>query len=181
MNRWNRLPLRTQLTAVFSVLLLVGLGLTGLVAHALLERSLIGQVDAQLESAGTALANQALRRDLSSSGQGDSVLPSDYQVVVLDTTGTVVQRYAAVQAESSPQITDLSPQDVEDYWEDVQTADRSWVSSQGRWRRVRSRLSPRSLRASRRSAKRSGGRSSTPMATHRSGWRPWSRRRDGSS
>ena len=38
MTLWTRLPLRTQLTAVFSVLLLVGLGLTGLAAHALLEQ-----------------------------------------------------------------------------------------------------------------------------------------------
>ena len=83
---------------------------------------------------------------------------------------------AAVFAPVSP-----SQGDVEDYWEDVQTADRSWVRSQSRWRRIRSRLSPRSLRGSRRSAQRSGGHSRSPMATQRSGWRPWSRRRDGSS
>ncbi|WP_372593655.1 ATP-binding protein [Actinotalea sp.] len=112
MNRWTRLPLRTQLTAVFSVLLLMGLGLTGLAAHALLERSLVAELDAQLESAGTALANQALRRDLSSSGQDDSVLPSDYQVVILDTSGEVVQRYAAAQAETTPSLSALTPDEV---------------------------------------------------------------------
>lgn len=34
---------------------------------------------------------------------------------------------------------------VEAYWRDVQTADRSWAVSHGRWGRLRARLSPKSL------------------------------------
>jgi hypothetical protein len=83
---------------------------------------------------------------------------------------------AAVFAPVSP-----SQGDVEDYWEDVQTADRSWTSAQSRWGRVRSRLSPRSLRGSRKSVQPNGGLSGTSKEGQRSGWRPWPRRRDGSS
>jgi len=114
MTLWTRLPLRTQLTAVFSVLLLVGLGLTGLAAHALLERSLVRQLDAQLEAAGTTLVNRALNREVPSGNQTTSVLPSDYQVIVLDSAGNVARRYSTDDAPSTPLIPTLTVSDVSD-------------------------------------------------------------------
>ncbi len=81
---------------------------------------------------------------------------------------------AAVFAPATPSL-----QDVEAYWSDVQTADQSWTAAQSRWRRVRSRLSPRSLRGSKRLTPGMGGRTGTATGTWRSGSRVWSRRRMG--
>ncbi len=134
MSFWNRLPLRTQLTAVFSVLLLLGLALTGITAHALLERSLVGQLDAQLGSAGVALANQALvRPNLPSDGDSDSVLPSDYQAIFLDTDGTVIRRYSSgTSTTAGPELPALSPTDVSALAGDPFTVRD--VSDDRRWR-----------------------------------------------
>ncbi len=134
MRFWNRLPLRTQLTAVFSALLVVGLSLTGITAHALLERSLVDQLDTQLSSAGAALVNEALlRAGLPTDGDGDSVLPSDYQAIILDMSGAVVRRYPTTTASTTgPSIPVLTPADVAGLREAPFTVGD--VSADSRWR-----------------------------------------------
>ncbi len=143
MRFWNRLPLRTQLTAVFGVLLLVGLGLTGITAHVLLERSLVEQLDAQLSGAGVAVVNQALvRTSLPNDGDADSVLPSDYQAIILDADGAVVRRYTATpSAAKAPTIPVLTLADVAALADAPFTVDD--VAGQTHWRVLALPLSDR--------------------------------------
>jgi two-component system OmpR family sensor kinase len=81
--RWARVPLRARLVGIITVLLTVGLLVAGATTTTLLQRYLVGRVDAQLETEGVALANRqldALQRDGCNQGAG-SLLPSDYALI----------------------------------------------------------------------------------------------------
>ncbi|WP_236122961.1 sensor histidine kinase [Cellulomonas palmilytica] len=54
---WRGMPLSGRLVAISTVLLLVGLVLAGVTATALLQRTLVGQVDDKLRTEGLALVN----------------------------------------------------------------------------------------------------------------------------
>ncbi len=97
---WSRLPLRTQLTVVSTVLLVVGLVLSGAVALTLLERSLIDQLDGPLRAAARDIANDARAGNAIGLEQtaDRGLLPSDYQLVFLRPDGTLV---AALPASST--------------------------------------------------------------------------------
>ncbi|HEY3438895.1 MAG TPA: HAMP domain-containing sensor histidine kinase [Actinotalea sp.] len=88
MTRWGRLPLRTQLTALFAVLLVVGLTLAGVTALTLLSRSLVAQVDAQLTAVAPLVVKEAGEWQ---DGGADHVLPG-LSAVLSTTTGDVVTR-----------------------------------------------------------------------------------------
>lgn len=88
-----RLPLRTQLPAVFAALLAVGLLLTGISAFTLLRQSLLTEVDDQLAQAVPTVLEQAtggMRRGARSDGP-----PSDYEVRIAAVDGTVLTRWSA--------------------------------------------------------------------------------------
>lgn len=89
---WSRLPLRTQLTVAFTGLLVVGLVLSGVVALSFLERTLVSQLDVQLRASAESVLDEVRHNDLS--GSDDSTrqtgLPSDYQVILLNTDGKQV-------------------------------------------------------------------------------------------
>ena len=87
---WGRLPLRAQLTAVFALLLVLGLTLTGVTALTLLRQSLVDQLDAQLASAAPLLVRQA-SGGLPQPEASEEGLPSDYFVVFADRTGATVR------------------------------------------------------------------------------------------
>lgn len=87
---WARLPLRAQLTAVFALLLVLGLALTGVTALTLLRQSLVDQLDAQLAAAAPLLVRQA-SDGLPQPEPSREGLPSDYFVVFSDRAGATVR------------------------------------------------------------------------------------------
>lgn len=89
---WRRLPLRTQLSLLFALVLVVGLVLTGATALAMLRQSLVAQLDDQLDRASRDLVaiTGALPRSTS-----EADLPSDYQAVFVTPEGEVWQRWAS--------------------------------------------------------------------------------------
>lgn len=108
------LPLRTQLTAVFATLLVLGLGLSGVVAYTLLERSLTAQLDAQLTTVTPVLLDE-LGGGLPQGGRSDDTLPSDYVVVVNDADGGLLRAWSAGTApEGLPDLTGLTLVEVVD-------------------------------------------------------------------
>lgn len=132
MSTWARLPLRTQLTLVFAVLLLAGLALSGVTALTLLSRSLVGQLDAQLAGAAPQLVQQA-SGGLPGQGRSDRELPSDYHVLFAGTTGAVLQTYSASAAESDgPDIPAMTLEEVVAL--DGEAFTVSSAEGSGRWR-----------------------------------------------
>lgn len=91
-GRWTRMPLRTQLSLLFAVLLVVGLVLTGATALAMLRQSLVAQLDDQLDRASRDLV--AITGSLPDDGSG-AELPSDYQAVFVTPEGQAWQRWAS--------------------------------------------------------------------------------------
>jgi len=111
---WQRLPLRSQLTLVFTALLVLGLGLTGVTALTLLQRSLVGQLDSQLASAAPGLVRHALR-GVPQDGDGDvdEVLPSDYVVVFAQIDGRTTSTFTtSSDATASPRLPTLTAEEV---------------------------------------------------------------------
>ena len=114
-GRWAWIPLRTRLTALFAVLLVVGLVLTGVTALTLLQRSLVAQLDDQLATIAPLVVQQtAGRMDMQEHRERE--LPSDYQVVLSTTTGEVVRRRSGTTTTGSADadIPALTVQDVVD-------------------------------------------------------------------
>ena len=127
---WARLPLRTQLTALFAALLVVALLLTGLTAVTLLRRSLVDQLDDQLASAAPralAAATRGMPETLDPSG------PSDYHVQFATTSGEPVALWRAgtpgVGAPDLPPLDAAAVTDLEGRGFTVAAADGG-----GRWR-----------------------------------------------
>ncbi|WP_250446386.1 HAMP domain-containing sensor histidine kinase [Actinotalea sp. C106] len=110
---WGRVPLRTQLTAVFALLLVVGLGLTGVAAQGLLGQSLVSQVDAQLENAAPALVEEFTSGLPSRGASTDGTQPSDYHVRVAGTDGVTLKQWAATGGTAAiPAIPRLTAEEV---------------------------------------------------------------------
>ncbi|MCL3861522.1 ATP-binding protein [Actinotalea sp. K2] len=108
---WSRLPLRTQLSVVFAVMLALGLVVTGVTAMTLLGRSLVDQLDTQLERDTPGLVRQFTE------GRPpglDSGLPSEYVVVLATVTGETVDSWAdpRAAATSTPDLPSLLVADV---------------------------------------------------------------------
>ncbi|WP_263731574.1 sensor histidine kinase [Cellulomonas sp. SG140] len=75
---WDRVPLRGRLVAVATVLIAVGLVLAGITSTALLQRSLVAQIDDKLRTEGKALASQRITALVNGLHQASG--PSDYYV-----------------------------------------------------------------------------------------------------
>ncbi|GAA3218790.1 HAMP domain-containing sensor histidine kinase [Oerskovia jenensis] len=85
-----RIPLRTRLVAIITLLLATGLGIAAVTTMTVVSRYLVGQVDSQLEREAASIASEPLQQQQSMSG-GDS-LPSDYYVVYRFDEGGMTQR-----------------------------------------------------------------------------------------
>ncbi|MCL2594139.1 MAG: HAMP domain-containing histidine kinase [Promicromonosporaceae bacterium] len=103
-NRWSRLPLRIRLVAIIVVVLIVGLGVTALMTHAVVSRYFMGQVDAQL--ARTIGDTSALQEVI-----GPATSPSDYHVTIrlIDSAETIVSSWpTTVELHGEPQLPSLT-------------------------------------------------------------------------
>ena len=109
---WDRLPLRGRLIGVATVLIAVGLVLAGLTSTALLQRSLVAQIDDKLRTEGTALANQRVTALLNGLHQTGG--PSDYYVrlQVEGAQSFVWGSQSVVDAYGEPNVPNLSAQQV---------------------------------------------------------------------
>ena len=104
---WAGTTLVSRLVGIVTVLLAVGLVLAGATSAALLEGTLIDQVDTKLQTEGEDLAQstvQALSR-----GFGSDMAPSDYYVrVQLEGYEDANISHSAVTRYGTPQVPDLS-------------------------------------------------------------------------
>lgn len=86
---WSLLPLRTRLVGIITALLAAGLLIAGLTTATLLERYLVGQVDRRLATEAEYLAQQKVSSLLfGARGDDETLLPTDYALVVTDMSGT---------------------------------------------------------------------------------------------
>ncbi|MBX9245799.1 HAMP domain-containing histidine kinase [Actinotalea ferrariae] len=106
---WGRLPLRTQLSLLFALVLVVGLVLTGTTALAMLRQSLVAQLDEQLDRASRDLV--AITGSLPR-GAAEADLPSDYQAVFVTPDGEVWQRWSS--RSGSPSVADIPALSVDE-------------------------------------------------------------------
>ncbi|WP_081844434.1 HAMP domain-containing sensor histidine kinase [Cellulomonas sp. URHE0023] len=109
-ERWAATTLVSRLVGIVTVLLAVGLVLAGATSAALLEGTLVGQVDSKLRSGGEALAQSTVAA--LSRGFGSDMAPTDYYVrVQLDDVqnlnGENISRSAATEY-GIPQVPDLT-------------------------------------------------------------------------
>jgi two-component system OmpR family sensor kinase len=89
-RRIAALPLGARMVAILCLVLLVGLLVTGITAQTLLRRSLVEQVDSQLETYAQPLLDQATGGGGPWRGDDADRLPSDYYVELLDASGATV-------------------------------------------------------------------------------------------
>jgi two-component system OmpR family sensor kinase len=109
----DRIPLRTRLVVVTTVLLGVGLVLAGAVSATLLERSLIAQIDNKLQNEGTALASQQIRALVT--GLNANSGPSDYYVRLLSDSGQPLAAWGwptTLNRSGTPDLPALTPDQV---------------------------------------------------------------------
>ncbi|MCV2395077.1 HAMP domain-containing histidine kinase [Actinotalea sp. M2MS4P-6] len=111
-SAWSRLPLRTQLTAVFTGLLVVGLLLSGGVALTLLERTLISQIDSQLSTAAQPVVDQALHSGIRGNEEAVERGFSDYHVTFLDAEGGTLDTWSINDDGGAPVIPALTTDQV---------------------------------------------------------------------
>lgn len=78
-ERWDHVPLGERLVSIIVVLLGTGLALAGIASSTLLERELVGQVDAKLKNEGLEQVQDLF--DPSTPWSSDATTPSDYYVV----------------------------------------------------------------------------------------------------
>jgi two-component system OmpR family sensor kinase len=113
---WAGVPLRVRLVGIITVLLALGLVIAGVTTAALLERYLVGQVDARLAQEAEELANRQLQNLVLGGPQDDDhgVLPTDYSVVVTSLTGaqTVFGRDMTYETYGEPELPDLTPDEA---------------------------------------------------------------------
>ena len=86
-DRWNEISLRTKITGVTTLLLTLGLLVTGVGTLALLKPALIGQLDAQIQAMGADISHVV---NSQTATNGLAMAPSDYYYVVLDDTGSKI-------------------------------------------------------------------------------------------
>jgi len=84
-DRWNEVSLRTKITGVTTLLLTMGLLVTGVGTMTMLKPALIGQLDAQIQVMSADISRVVNASDDSS---GLSQAPNEYYYVVLDATGS---------------------------------------------------------------------------------------------
>lgn len=84
-DRWNEISLRTKITGVTTMLLTLGLLVTGIGTMALLKPALIGQLDAQIQAMSADISSVVNSSEKSSNL---SQAPSDYYYIVLDSNGS---------------------------------------------------------------------------------------------
>ncbi len=126
------MPLRVRMVGIVTGLLLLGLGLAGVTTLTLLDRSLVGQVDAQLATSASQAAQQAW--GAATGDHGPDVRPSDYFVQIAKADGTVYQSYpsATTDAGNAPNLPLLTASDVT-HLRGAPFTVRS-VDGHGRWR-----------------------------------------------
>lgn len=136
MPRFAALPLRVRLSLITSALLLVALALSSAIAYTLLERSLVDQLDAQLENAAEPLTNQVLGLSGPPFGEDTAggMRPSDYYVRALDTHGNTTGSLLATTDDAVPQIAALTAAQVAERHGEFTTVDS--VGEGPRWRLV---------------------------------------------
>ncbi|EYR63102.1 hypothetical protein N866_02930 [Actinotalea ferrariae CF5-4] len=128
---WAALPLRSRLTALFVALLVMGLGLSGVVAQTFLRSSLVEQVDSQLAAAAPLAVDRVTARGMRMLDTGN--LPSDYHVAILDVDGQVVTAQAVDGAAAgSPTVPALSAAQVAERGGEAFTV--ADADDGGRWR-----------------------------------------------
>lgn len=102
--RWATTPLRTRLTVLSTALLLLGVALAGVTAASLVQRSLVGELDAQLEEWTPRLVRQATE-GIPQDRRLD--LPTDYQVVFVAPDGRS-SRWAAGTTDTGPELPEMT-------------------------------------------------------------------------
>ena len=84
-DRWNEVSLRTKITGVTTLLLTLGLLVTGVGTLTMLKPALIGQLDAQIQAMSADISRVV---NASKDSSGLSQAPNEYYYVVLDAEGT---------------------------------------------------------------------------------------------
>jgi len=84
-DRWNEVSLRTKITGVTTLLLTMGLLVTGVGTMTMLKPALIGQLDAQIQVMSADISRVV---NASNDSSGLSQAPNEYYYVVLDATGS---------------------------------------------------------------------------------------------
>ncbi len=92
MSRW---PLRARIPAIALGLLLLAQLVIGVAALALVQRSLVQQVDTRLESASRAVAARPAAALTAEQRTRLAELPSDYVVLYHDAAGTFLSRVSS--------------------------------------------------------------------------------------
>jgi len=103
-SRLESVPLSARLVAIITTLLLVGLATAGFATLSLLQRSLVSEVDSELNSAAQPLAQRVLNNLVGrpSFRADDSALPSDYYVQFANTDGSGTRdQFAGSQSPTS--------------------------------------------------------------------------------
>lgn len=92
-SRLESVSLSARLVAIITTVLLVGLALAGFATLSLLQRSLVSEVDSELNSAAHPLAQRVLNNlvGLPSFRSDDEILPSDYFVQFANPDGSGAQ------------------------------------------------------------------------------------------
>jgi two-component system, OmpR family, sensor kinase len=128
---WSALPLRSRLTALFTALLVLGLGLSGVAAQTFLRSSLVEQVDSQLAAAAPLAVDRVTARGMRMLDTAS--LPTDYHVVILDVGGQVVTAQAVDgSAAGTPTVPGLSAAQVAERAGTAFTV--AAADGDGRWR-----------------------------------------------
>ena len=84
-DRWNEVSLRTKITGVTTLLLTLGLLVTGVGTMTMLKPALIGQLDAQIQAMSADISRVV---NASKDSSGLSQAPNEYYYVVLDASGS---------------------------------------------------------------------------------------------
>ena len=87
-DRWNEVSLRTKITGVTTLLLTLGLLVTGIGTLAMLKPALIGQLDAQIQAMSADISRVVnVNRDTTGLAQA----PTDYYYIVFDSEGQKIE------------------------------------------------------------------------------------------
>ncbi|QTE29835.1 sensor histidine kinase [Pengzhenrongella sicca] len=114
-SRLHAVPLRARMVGIITALLLLGLALASVTTLTLLNRSLIEQVDTQLETSAAQAAEQAWNGTSDRLSRADvDGRPSDYFVQIAGADGQVLGSFPAASATdgSSPALPVLTTDDV---------------------------------------------------------------------
>ena len=132
--RLHAAPLRLRMVGIITGLLLLGLALASVTTLTLLNRSLVGQVDTQLEASATEAANQAAWFGGNRLRDSNDGRPSDYYVQIAAADGGVVQSYPSATTDpgSAPRLPSVSASGLAEFGNEPFTVDS--VDRTSRWR-----------------------------------------------